>query len=1529
MYLMLETAMSEMEKSAVARNAEEESKVISLFEFIRELNKLKNRPVLNISEHPWSMMFSNIPDDPENIKIYYRDRVESEDEGETGDENVTDNVLMSVRKPEFSACPEPDKSFSAFLLPGWEDYANDVSVSDYLEADGSAYFFNDDENVVMLYQNWIDLREKWRERRKIQEETKKLFDRLFSLNFELIRDSETEEIIVANGILCDRGGRVEHPVLTRRVKMDFNSDENTLYISDTNVPSELYNAMLQQTEGVIWEVVGNLNEELKTEDYHPLDRNENGTPYFLKNLVHRLSPASLFSEKGKPENWQENNSLLLYLDPCLIVRKRLDGAVATIDEIIKNIRETGRIPTPIRQLVSGGVAEIEEDAEPEPVEEQLAAVGGESREICLSREANKEQLEIAKQIECSDAVLVQGPPGTGKTHTIANLMGHFFARGKSVLVTSYTNKALSVLKDKIDPALQSLCVSVLDESNADMERSIEGITDYMSNTTSFALKQEMNVLKLQRDEIIDKLADVRHKIFEIVKQESSSFVYNGEEFSPSAAARFVAENAGTLSYIPGKILSDEIPLTFKELSDLYRSSESVSKEEEKELEGGLPDPESLAAPSDFSNVLKEIESAKDVCDENPEFNGWKIVNDPDSCSFSLAGREIGYPKEAEVDALKECAASFGDFGDWMKAAAVAGKNGELYRGNWRELVSLIEEICGLAAKVNSEQLGVEVRFSGDVTPQHIKNINELNEEFLSKGKVGFFSNLRKKYDSAFEIVTIDGHRLQSAKECQYALDQIELKRLRKRCAALWNKLLAENDKSVLEFYSLDSSNPESVAKNFIPKIEKCIDWYQKDYKLLTEKMQTVGFQPELIFSFEDLDSDKDRVEKIINAAKNIIPQLCDICLDILKLQKSRSKFDDICRPFETLKNRTGTICGSLVKAVSERDSDAYSRAFAQLKEVYEKSEVLKKRNEMLDKLKEAAPEWAAAIAAREGMHGLPAVPENIESAWKWKRLSGIVDDMMAQSFEELQNEAAGLSREYRRKTAEYAEKSAWYHLLNRTETDITMKQALQGWKQTVKRIGKGTGKRAPRYKAKARELMSKCQKAVPGWIMPVNKALETLNPRENQFDVVIIDEASQADISSLAILYMGEKLIIVGDDKQVTPMAVGIEIGKIEYLERRYIKDLIPNSHLYNEKASIYDIAATTFRPLMLREHFRCVPDIIGFSNMLSYNGRIKPLRESGGSTLFPAVVNYRVKEGKRADGKTKVNVMEAEEIVFLMQACIKQPEYAGKTFGVISLLGDDQVKKIQSLIERNIDPKEIQSRRILCGNSANFQGDERDVVFLSLVDSGTGAGQIRKQSEGEDNSAKKRYNVAASRAKDQLWVVNSLDAASDLKPGDLRKILLDWSSNPKAFRTQKDVSEKDVQTPFESAVAKDLSDRGFHIVRHWEAGSYTLGMVALSGEKKVALECDGERYDSSESKIRENMERQTILERLGWKFIRVRGSRYYRFPEKTVDWVAGELKKYGIKPEGNIQPEKTEVEPELFQRVQQLVSELKTLPAD
>lgn len=1526
-----------MPDKVTVNNSEQETtkkeKVVSLFKFIEQLNKLKQKVTLRVSDYPWYRPISSFPNDPENIKVFYQDRVDDDDT------DTPTDILLSVHKPDFQRCPEPSSSFSEWLVEGWEDYhqeadikrfilrplneitlPEDLSPRDLLRVDeeNQTYkeYFEDEAIRIEEFDTWKQERASWCEQQKCHAKARDFFTELYKITIDLERESETLELVVADGFIQDRDTpSIDHPILTRRVKLQHNAAENTIYIKNTDVESELYTIMFQNMEDINLASINRLNDDLHSNDYHPLDRND--LPAFFKVFIHQLSSNSVYSDNGIPENWQKKDRLLLYRNPCYILRKRMNGALKAVEQIIDNIEKTGHIPNPIKDIVEGGKIDVPADVGETSIEEQLASVGGESVDILLSKEANKEQLEIARRIERYNAVLVQGPPGTGKTHTIANLMGHFLAQGKSVLVTSHTSKALSVLKEKIPEGLQSLCVSMLDDSNIDMEKSIDGITSYMSHSTSFEVKKEVESLGRERKQIINDLASVRKKLFSIINQECNCIVYNGESISPSAAALYVQENSETLSYIPGKIrLYEPLPLSFAELSDLYKSNEDISVQDEVELENDLPNPEEIMSPYDFEQKQNIINFATIRLNKISQDNQWKIQNSISErkvlVSTPFGQLALDYPDTNAVNQLKEFISSFSDVEPWMQYCAVDGQKGEAYRNLWITLINQIQKTCNYAETLVPEQFGKKVEILNQDDSFSV-SVEQLREKYSQNAKIGKFALLfNKQLEVALNGATINGNQPQNVEDCNLIIHVIEMNRMRAQCASYWNDLIAK--RGVPEFYELDASEPERVASNYIPLIKQYLEWYQTAYEVLKMRMEAVGLPCDIIFQHNTLDSEIVSTEKILAAVCNTIPKLCNIFDDVQVVLETNNDLEYNKNVVQSGKRVNSVVCAMLLSAMESCNISDYRNAYAVLEKAYAKYALKFKRELYLNRLEPIAKQWAAAIKNRNGIHGHATVPDDIEAAWKWKQYCGIIEEITAEPFEDLQKKSLSLSKQYRKITAMFAEKSAWYHLLHRTENDISMKQALVGWKQTVKKIGKGTGKNAPMYRAEARKLMVKCQNAVPGWIMPMGKALESLNPQKNSFDIIIIDEASQSDISSLAILYMGKKLVIVGDDKQVSPMAVGIDVSKMNMLKEIYLAGKIPNAHLYDAKTSIYDIAATTFQPLMLREHFRCVPEIIGFSNWLSYDFKIKPLRDCSNSVLLPAVVNYRVENGERV-GKTNPN--EAKAIVALMQACMEQPEYKDKTFGVISLLGDEQVKKLQEEIYKNIDPRECSKHRILCGNASNFQGDERDVIFLSVVECANGQGPVSKQGFGVDDAYRKRYNVAVSRAKDQIWVVDSLDPANDLKPGDIRKQLIDYSLNPESVAVLNAAIEEKAESPFESAVAKYLAGRGYHLVQQWKVGAYRLDMVAVCGTKKVAIECDGERYHSGEDKIREDMERQTILERLGWQFIRIRGSEYYRSPDKTMERVVSELTELGIDPEdASTMSEVSERNSELLQRV-------------
>jgi len=324
--------------------------------------------------------------------------------------------------------------------------------------------------------------------------------------------------------------------------------------------------------------------------------------------------------------------------------------------------------------------------------------------------------------------------------------------------------------------------------------------------------------------------------------------------------------------------------------------------------------------------------------------------------------------------------------------------------------------------------------------------------------------------------------------------------------------------------------------------------------------------------------------------------------------------------------------------------------------------------------------WAEAIRQRRDVHGGILPPGDVLKAWEWRQLNDELDHRAEVDLEDLGRQIQEINDQLKRLTNQLIDRKAWVGQVRRTGT--AQRQALMGWLSIVTRIGRGFGRRVPQLRREAQQKMEECRDAVPVWIMPLSRLVENFDFSEPRFDVVIIDEASQCDVMALMALAIARKVVVVGDDKQVSPTAVGQKIDIIDNLIKLHL-DGIPNAVLYDGKMSIYDLAKQSFSGLIcLLEHFRCVPDIIQFSNHLSYDGTIKPLREQSSSPFTRSVVPYRVEGGVREDGK--VNPVEALTIASLIVAASKHPAYAGQTFGVISLVGDEQAMEIERLLLRH-----------------------------------------------------------------------------------------------------------------------------------------------------------------------------------------------------------------------------------------------------
>ena len=244
-------------------------------------------------------------------------------------------------------------------------------------------------------------------------------------------------------------------------------------------------------------------------------------------------------------------------------------------------------------------------------------------------------------------------------------------------------------------------------------------------------------------------------------------------------------------------------------------------------------------------------------------------------------------------------------------------------------------------------------------------------------------------------------------------------------------------------------------------------------------------------------------------------------------------------------------------------------------------------------------------------------------------------------------------------------KAAW--LSTKLGASPKVLSALETYRTAVRRIGMGTGPNAIRYRRDAQKAMLDAQGAVPCWVMSHAKVSETLPAQLGCFDVVIVDEASQSNLWALPAVLRGKKILVVGDDKQVSPDGGFISAAHIQELKDRFLSEQ-PYAAVLTPEKSLYDLASTVFaaNKVMLREHFRCVPSIIAYSNRTFYDNFIQPLRiPKLSERIDPPLIDIYVEGGTKRQG---VNKQEAEAIVEEIQAILAdRTPFAGRTIGVVS----------------------------------------------------------------------------------------------------------------------------------------------------------------------------------------------------------------------------------------------------------------------
>lgn len=231
------------------------------------------------------------------------------------------------------------------------------------------------------------------------------------------------------------------------------------------------------------------------------------------------------------------------------------------------------------------------------------------------------------------------------------------------------------------------------------------------------------------------------------------------------------------------------------------------------------------------------------------------------------------------------------------------------------------------------------------------------------------------------------------------------------------------------------------------------------------------------------------------------------------------------------------------------------------------------------------------------------------------------------------------------------------------------------------------------------------------------------------------------------------------------------------------------------------------------------------------------------------------------------------------------------RSIGVISLIGSKQAALINRMLLEVLGEEAVLRHRIACGDSATFQGNERDIVFLSMV-----ADSSSKQSQTALHF-EQRFNVAMSRARDRMYLVRSV-REEQLKPDDLKAKVLRHFRDPMkgSKRPENDIAAM-CDSEFERVVLRKLLAKGYRVVPQVGAMGYKIDLVVEgAGDRRLAIECDGDQYHGPE-RWADDMARQRVLERVGWRFWRCWASSFTLDAEGCMADLFNTLELNGIQP--------------------------------
>lgn len=1338
------------------------------------------------------------------------------------------------------------------------------------------------EYLVKQWEPWTREMHRWQEVQSVYED----------VDFMRRRIEEAEEryeLVLAIGLLQWRdpaGSTIKRHLLTAPAEITLDAARGVLTVSPA-ASFEKFRIeldMLELQNQPRLEGAG-LDEHLEALDVQVWDKAKVGE--ILRIIANRASPDAQVDENAmKPLERSDETFRVIYA-PALVLREwRPTAYEELINRFLDACDKAPGNPTtkPWERLILEGetsqaTAEEPPEREPDSGDEQLR--------IYFPLPRNEEQQKIAERLQALPYVLVKGPPGTGKSHTIANLICHLLATGERVLVTAHAPKALAVLREKLPSEIRSLCVTALGSTREDqrlLEDSVRGILSRKNGWKGCTWAQrEIERLEQELSRLEGECVTVERQLRECREAETYSHTVASYEGTAAQIARKLEHDLETYGWFPELAdANNRCPLEPAEMEFLATFHGSLTGEQLKEIGLGIPDC-SLPDPETFQEAARTLTNAE----QNVESFHQELSRDEFHTLRSFSDADLETYK-AFLNALEDCAVrSHRILGD-LTAEILK----DLLMGRTERWNRLAKDVDGLLKSMQtaSQQVGT-ARLE---LPADLESLPLLAD---ARRRLTHFQNGGRRGWGFLAPRVV--------RETRYVEERPRVDGQPPRRAELLNTLVTflELDSLVAQFFQTwptpradDHSDPRRAASD-------ALDLAQELNNLISLPRSP---------AFESL--------RIIPVAKRLTLAGSDErrkWLRCIEAEIARRHANQAQEPLDAwMKALHSLPAGSSHPCIETLGEAIERRDVAKWKIGWTKSEEIKTWKQNFDQYRGLVCRLERACAGLDDLfsahwdnsewkHRLA----NLDRAWSWATARAWLRRVSdSDAYRRLGRERHRLQEKIEKKMEELAALKAWDAFFNRL--DDKTEQHLTAWTRAVARIGQGTGKHAYRHRRTARQYLMECIPKIPAWIMPLHRLWQTTDPTPGAFDTVVVDEASQAGIESLLLFLLAKRIIVVGDDKQNTPEAVGVLEDDIARLARDHLAQF-RFRHEFRPDSSLFDHADRAFGSLIsLREHFRCVPEIIRFSNDLCYtDAPLIPLCQPPPNRMHPLCSHFVDTGTCQGDGQRITNQAEADAIVEGVRQCLEDEAYDGKTMGVIVLQGHAQAELIEKRLAELLEPRAREERKFRCGVPATFQGDERDVIFLSLV---VAPNHRFRALTGLDDQ--RRFNVAMSRAREQAWLFHSVQA-HDLSREDLRWKLLNFfagagrGASDEAYEELERLEREarryprhpgDQPAPYESwfevDVALEFLRRKYRVRPQYEVAGYRIDLVLEGLDNRLAVECDGDAWHGPE-RWDHDMARQRQLVRARLTFVRIRESEFYADRSRAVEQVLEACEQLGIWP--------------------------------